>query len=669
MPKLTKTQAKDKTVITRLLGSVWLFPAILFVLVCILSALRISGSSLNVYDQLLQYRAGNENVIYGEPQTVRSDEWLVNTPFIVSQSENNFPVVNKDAVNEQDVSLGVDVPYREWSTLFKPQNLSFFVLPLENAFAFKWWFIGFVLAVSVYLFVLFLLPKRRLVASILALFTLMSPFVQWWYQSGTLLPIAYTLLSVMVAYKITQSRDTHKRILLSALLAYLLACFALILYPPYLIVCAGVGLLLFLSIYLGNGHKINELLKNKTWIYFSVVVVSVLAVVFLFLIQHKEAVSAISSTTYPGNRSIPAGYISFMSLLIWPLEHTLLDQNNLKSYGDNQSELSRFLLFGVALVPFLGYKLYVAFRKSKPLKDQKLLTYLLIGSIIPLALLSVRAFIPYGDRAYKFFQIDGILPARLLIGVGIINLILIIIALRLPSTAWQGRKSLIDKPAFAVFAYTFVIGEISLLGVKTYYHPPSVGLLEVTGISLLIAIIVSLISCRVMACRYIGLSVMLVYSIALSFPVNPLYRGSGALTESDTAKQIRAINNYDDSVWISTKTTLNPLIIASGAKALSGVQIYPKNEVWKEYFPGEEEVYNRYAHITYRLDDSIDKRSIQLAQPDAFEISLSSCDQFLKDENVNYILAAGKFQEYECFKVVKDSVVGDSHVTIYKRSE
>ena len=133
--------------------SVWLFPVLATIVLILLTVFKINGSSVGVYDYLLggDY---SSNAIVGEPRTVRSDEWVVNTPFIISQIQNNEPLLNKDIASGQDMSLVIDVPYKDWSILFRPQNLIFFTLPIEYAFAFKWWFLAWLLCMSVYLFLL-----------------------------------------------------------------------------------------------------------------------------------------------------------------------------------------------------------------------------------------------------------------------------------------------------------------------------------------------------------------------------------------------------------------------------------------------------------------------------------------------------------------------------------
>ena len=90
-------------------------------------------------------------MIAGSPRGVRSDEWVVNTQMIIAQAANDFKRVNYN-IGGQDMSLISDVPYKEWSIMFKPQNLTFFIMPLEYAFAFKWWLLGFSLIISCYFF-------------------------------------------------------------------------------------------------------------------------------------------------------------------------------------------------------------------------------------------------------------------------------------------------------------------------------------------------------------------------------------------------------------------------------------------------------------------------------------------------------------------------------------
>lgn len=114
------------------------FPLVIFVLVFLATALRISGTSVGVYDYVLDDDP-SDGLALGQPRTVRSDEWAVNTPFTLSQTQNGFSMYDDNIGTGQDMAVVLDVPYADWSAVFRPQNMPFFILPSEFAFALKWW--------------------------------------------------------------------------------------------------------------------------------------------------------------------------------------------------------------------------------------------------------------------------------------------------------------------------------------------------------------------------------------------------------------------------------------------------------------------------------------------------------------------------------------------------
>ena len=65
-----------------------IFPLVILVALVVFTALGISGSS----SPLLAKDAGSsDTVIAGIPRPVRSDEWIVHTPLVISQVENDMP--------------------------------------------------------------------------------------------------------------------------------------------------------------------------------------------------------------------------------------------------------------------------------------------------------------------------------------------------------------------------------------------------------------------------------------------------------------------------------------------------------------------------------------------------------------------------------------------------
>ncbi|HEV7453669.1 MAG TPA: hypothetical protein VGO07_00250, partial [Candidatus Saccharimonadales bacterium] len=167
----------------RLCASVWLFPLIITIALLLLTVFKISGSSMGIYNTLL-YGGGKKDssLLFNKPREIRSDEWVVNTQMTIAQKNNHFARINHNIGQGQDMSVVLDVPYAEWSQIFKPHNLAFFVLPLEFAFALKWWLMAWLLIISCYFFVLSLLPGRRLLAAGISLSLLCGGMIQWWYQ-------------------------------------------------------------------------------------------------------------------------------------------------------------------------------------------------------------------------------------------------------------------------------------------------------------------------------------------------------------------------------------------------------------------------------------------------------------------------------------------------------
>src|SRR6266567_568421 len=138
--------------------SVWLFPILLGLMIVGLTVLKINGSSMGIYYQTFYGTTKDPNLVANQPQGIRSDEWLVNTQMSIAQKNDRLMQIDPNIGNGQDMSLEIDVPLKDWSIIFRPHELAFFVMPFDNAFAFRWWVMGYLLIVSCYFFVLTLLP-------------------------------------------------------------------------------------------------------------------------------------------------------------------------------------------------------------------------------------------------------------------------------------------------------------------------------------------------------------------------------------------------------------------------------------------------------------------------------------------------------------------------------
>jgi hypothetical protein len=91
------------------------------------SVAKLNGSSTALWLGLADGRDPAADVIIGKPRDIRSDEWLVHTPWIWSQAEQqpSFPVTNRNIGNGV-APLLTNLPARHWSMLFRPQMWGFF---------------------------------------------------------------------------------------------------------------------------------------------------------------------------------------------------------------------------------------------------------------------------------------------------------------------------------------------------------------------------------------------------------------------------------------------------------------------------------------------------------------------------------------------------------------
>jgi hypothetical protein len=192
----------------------------------VLTVCKISGSSIGVYHNIF-YGSGttDKSLVFNKPRTIRSDEWTINTLLTIAQKQNHYNRFNPNIGNNEDMSIVLDVPYKGWSTAFKPHNLVFFALPLEYAFALKWWLLSYLLVLSCYFFVLALMPGRRLFATCFATGLLFGGMFQWWYQYGTLASVYYSLFLATAVINLLRAKKRLHRILWGAAIAYLATCF------------------------------------------------------------------------------------------------------------------------------------------------------------------------------------------------------------------------------------------------------------------------------------------------------------------------------------------------------------------------------------------------------------------------------------------------------------
>lgn len=611
-------------------ASVWFFPCLIVFFLLLLTTLNLNGSSIGIYHQLLY---GNDtrdtSLVLGQPRGVRSDEWLVNTQMVMAQDASNYPVVNKNIGNGQNMSLAIDVPYKDWSVIFKPQNLAFFILPFEFAFAFKWWLMAALLITSVYFFALKLLPGKRLISSLLALSLYFSPFVQWWYQASTLITFAFALYiaTLLIVFIKNEASSRKQKIIYALLLAYCTAVFIMQLYPPYQIALAiAVGIFT-------AGYGLNHRATLKRINVF-IVAGSVLAAILIslaFLLTRIDAIQALSDTVYPGNRVVQNGGFSFSQLFGNGLSGYLQSDSRAKGYPLNQSEASNFIL----IIPFLfltGCYIVVREWRNKAKVEWEFLSVIIVS-----CLLALKLFVTHGNTLSHLLLLDRVPHNRAIIATGFLNLVFILLIV-----AYVRRTSLNKYAVTASVALGLVFSVYASLKIHKLYPGFSPSIAVSIAFCAYLALVAALLQYKKTVIG--GLTLLLAFSVASTAGINPVYRGVGNLAQNPLSEAIKSTPKTAKWAVADFRAFENyPLVF--GRQTISGVYAYPQLDLWKVFNknPTDQDVYNRYAHVIFNVSPTPSREDkIELGADDFFVVNASPCSIKLQSLGITHIITASK---------------------------
>lgn len=646
------------------------FPAIVVTLLLVTTLFRLNGSSIGSYHEYFYGKdTKDSSLLLNKPQSIRSDEWLVTTQLTVAQSQNDFKQVNQYINGGRDVSLVTDVPYEDWSAVFKPQNLSFLFLPFEYAFAFKWWFLIAILLISIYYFFISFLPGRLLLASLAAIALSLNPFVFWWYQSITILPIAWGLIAItciMYIIKhaaISANKDVRiftlvspKTLSVSGLLAYSMTAFLYVLYPPFQVpvlltaVIFSIGYLLNHLFSLPK-HKVMNFLKSATpLVIIPLIIASSFAL--LFLQSRPEAVEAISNTAYPGQRSVQSGGFD-PGLDIAPYLEVMLQTESSLLIPQNRSAASSFLMQSFAfMLPlvFLGIWLY---RKNKNID------WVIVAIVIVNIVFLAHFFLPWFSPVAKLLGLHMVPVGRLMIGVGFLGIISLAYLFRLSHQyhkSFSRRDWLIWGAILSATCLVYLVGGFSFI----LRYPGFISLSFLLFLWALTAISFSLMLTQ--KYKILGLVALIILGTGSVFRIHPLYIGMGPIYHSGLLEEVRATSReLGGGNWaVNQDILLENVPAMAGVSSVTGTLFYPNTDFWEEFAGQEaEHSYNRYAHVQL----SPHEEKIKLVQDDLFTARLS-CES-LVHLNVKNIIGSTPLN-LPCIKLVKEIPFSQKTIFIYR---
>lgn len=655
---MTVSKIRIKKNLITFYKSIWFFPVLLLIPVIFLTSLKVSGSSIGVYHTMFYGPSKDDDLLLNRPRGIRSDEWIVNTQQVIAQSKANFPAINKNIGEGQNMTTS-DAPYREWSIVFKPLNFAYFILPLEFAFALKWWLMGYLLIISCYFFVLKLIPNKRLMATLISSSLYFAAFVQWWYVNGTIASLFYPLFIALTLMNLYKTKTFRSKLLFGLLLFYLITCFALVLYPPFQIATGLVLGAFVLGHILENFSKWNKAeLKQNLFITILSGILSIF-VLFVFVFTRLDVIKTTTNTVYPGKRTIQSGGFPLRHFLSPHLGYQFTSENKTGRYlfdgknPSNQSEDSNFLL----ILPFLflpSIYLIVLNKKNKLPPDWKLI---LINALFVVFLLQM--FVPSFTPIAEILMLNKVGTSRLLIGFGLLNTMALVLFIR----NYSKGKYIFSQKTAIIYSGLVLLLQLYL---AFYAHNNFVSFISVRG-AIIFSIPLPLVVYFLIRKKFLIAScIYLLFSVFITIRVNPLYKGLGVLTESKVSKYIQTEGKSNDLGWASDGGYLENIASLNGERSISGVYNYPQLALWEKIPGSQNATYNRYAHVGVQLlDNPSAKTNLDLVAPDNFVLKANACSPSFNKLGVKYVVSASLIKG-ECVHILQKITWPNIVLYVYK---
>lgn len=553
-------------------------------------AMGLTGSSLNLGQASAPFIQMDSINIMGHDQPIRTDEWLVQTPFAIGQYNHKprFPVVNKN-VGEDGQNMMVtsmtSVPIAHVTALAKPATWGFFIFDLRRALAWNWIFpiTGCFLALA------FTLNrtsgghwKHGFLFS--GLFCSAPYIVAWSFWPAYV--IFFPCIIFLCSLKIAQVSTARSLLLQGTLLGLAAAGFFLILYPPWQVSVGYVFIALSAGIIIRD-RLYTQLTTRRILTYMWAIGIASI-IIAAWWMDASSAIKTMTQTAYPGQRITTGGTTTLPMLLKGFTNITTLQQVN--SPLSNQSEIASFYYF---LLP-LGVLLILRYIKATLSAVEWCLTaacgillyYMFIGLPVSLAKYSL-----WGHST----------PYRTDLALGLASLILThaLLTSKQSSEAATQTTKIIATIASCTWIY-IIYTSVKLLDSSITSE------LTFNTIALVLSITAA-ISYYLITEKLKPFIVMsLGLSLASTASFNPVNIAPSVVTLRSnletTSISLSILKGKRVLVLENVRNTRTPMfLIASGISVINGIHYFPQKTLWARLDPENRnrEVYNRYQHLLF----------------------------------------------------------------------
>ena len=616
-----------------------------------------SGSSIGTYNDILQ---GNSTDTYftpvlGKYRSIRSDEWVVNTPIFTSQAvdtENKFAYYNDNLRGTTTDMFSVVAPaVNDILTIGKPFNIGYLLLGASRGLSVLWAGKWIALMVVAFEFCMLITDRKKVISLCGMLLIVFSAATQWWNMTDVLL---WGMLALILVDKYLKT-DKIKTKVMCALGIFLSAVsYIFIMYPAWQVPFIFIYIAVFISLCIKN--RKNYKLYKKDFLIIGLVILAIIGIGIRYLHMSADALKATMNTDYPGSRFEIGGeglkvMFSYVYSFLFPYIAIV-----------NPCEVA-------GMISFYPIPIFLAIVFLIRNKDRKKHMAFLIPMLILSIIFSIFVLFKTNELFAKITFLYISPGRRLAVPLGFIQILLLVYLLSVTD-----KNTKIVKPDFAKIIAIILSVIIFSLAIKTVPADLVLGSLKSYCCGLILVIFLYLLltfnnekNKKILLIGLAGISLL------TGATVNPIQKGISVLTEKPVAKGIRNIVNNDkeNNLWITDNTIfyMPNYLLASGAKVINSTNVYPNFDLFETVLSTEDfnnpetrKIFNRYAHITIEITKNQNK--VELIYQDSIRLKITP--EKLKKLGVKYIVSTRGLDEFDNDVVDFEEIYAEEGVYIFK---
>lgn len=588
-------------------------------------AAKLHQSSLAKWDEYLPSRSPSSTVLLGEPRGIRSDEWLVHTPWMLSQMANGQPIANP-SLGTGSSTLLTSVPTDHIAIKLQPEFWGFGLLGSERGYSWLWMYKLFGLFTAMFLLLMILTRSDIVVSALGSVSIVFASFTQWWFSTNLPELLVGFALSLVGLVYVAQSASRAGCVVGAAMLLLGATTFVFQIYPPFQVAVGYVALAIILGLAADPSRRARFRAHAGTRVAcLAVTAVVLFGVAYAFWTDAAATIDTMLNTAYPGKRTTVGGDKAWWALFDGYFEAWRIGENALPLPPTNASEASNFALF----FPLVAIAWLWHARTARP-----------DGVIMALAmfcvLLAAWMVVPMGAAVAvplaKWSLLSFVPPHRALVGIGLGSCLLVAVWI-----AWSRRQ-----PADTKLPYWTVIAWV--LGVLVFgLHLANIDGAYFTAERIALGVTVSGLAAFAIARASIPAYAALVALLAVpAATVNPLSRGLAPVLDKPAIRAIVAESRAAGRpvLWIVPGSFVLPQALkANGVPTFGGATYLPDAARMRVLDPSGAQagIWNRYAHIQVESEPGIARPEFRMIDaPGLYGLRIDVCSDVVRHLGVTH---------------------------------